>query len=140
MSNNLLSSYFARYIDGAQRNSHYVSYTNTKLLCLQELLEEMSKIQTTKIKKQFVNNSLNNWEALYIAGRPTPKETQVARGIIPLLKKHPEYLLISLDIFEQIKSISTEEKRHILRIRHSTGRIYMCIFWLIILRAELESE
>ena len=136
----LLICYFARYIEDAQNNSHYTSYQNDKMMCLEDLLERISKIQTKEIKKQFVNNLLNEWVTKYPFVFNTTQERQVAKKVIPLLKQHPEFLLISFDELYKNKSVSPEERKQINLIRNSTQKMYMSIFWLIFLRAEFENE
>ena len=133
-------SIVARNLEGAEQYSHYVSYQQEKQKTLDNLLLETNKFQTKQVAKQYISEQLGRRLPLYIYSLTTKSEQDAAESVVSKLLKDPSLLLIDLSELNNYKSLSNAEKKEILRIRQSSEKRLMNIYWLFLLYHDFEEE
>ena len=138
-------SIVARYMNNALEMSHYNVFHEAKHNVLNDLLKIINEGKTKKVRIKIIDDLLEKFVFSYIDEATLIYEVKedTVEKTISILKEYPEYLTINVDELENNrinKLISESEEREILRIRQSTDRIFISIYWLIILRALLIEE
>ena len=93
-----------------------------------------------QVAKQYISEQLGRRLPLYIYSLTTKSEQDAAESVVSKLLKDPSLLLIDLSELNNYKSLSNAEKKEILRIRQSSEKRLMNIYWLFLLYHDFEEE